>query len=95
MNPATEIDSSQQCHSAKQAASIPETTWYAQQQRGVADYTCMLATLLTCIDPSELDLSPASVALFITAGVSHAPRHEAELDTRGQCLVGRSPTSAT
>ena len=37
MNPA---DSSQQCHSAKQAASISETTWYVQQQRGVADYTC-------------------------------------------------------
>ena len=51
MNPATEIDSSQQCHSAKQAASIPETTWYIQQQREVADYTCSPdATLLTCLD---------------------------------------------
>ena len=38
--PATEINSLQQCHSAKQAAGIPETTWYVQQQRGVADYTC-------------------------------------------------------
>ena len=39
VNPAaTAIDSSQQCHSAKQTASIPETTWYVQQQLGVADY---------------------------------------------------------
>ena len=69
--PATEIDSLQQCHSNKQT-SVPETIWHVQQQRGVADYTC-----------SPLSWSPAPAARFITAGVSHAPRHEVELYTRG------------
>ena len=68
--PATEINSLQQCHNAKQVAGLA----WNDLARSAAEWgSCWL----------PLAWSPAPAATCITAGVSHAPHHEAELDTRG------------